>query len=230
MSDIVTDDKTCEEVKRFDKPTAGFLDLPPEIRPKIYSHNLCFERKIDPFSSNKGYPCKPPTPGLLRVNKKIYQEAVDVLYSKNIFHFAKPDHIFAFESQIGLENCKRVREISICIPFPTEEKARLKRKYWPPMEYDNFLCPWIAALAACRFDKVVHLRVDAFIVCPHGDDMLFMPKDLQGAIEKFFLERLAGNRVPRLSLSGFRMGERKRFPEQWKVVMKEWDYYRHTIR
>lgn len=230
MSDIVPDDKTCEQAKRFDKPTTSFLELPPEIRQKIYAYNLCFERKIDPFAPKKGYPWNPPTPGLLRVNKKIYHEAVDMLYSKNIFHFTKSHHVVAFETKIGLENCKRVREISICIPFPTEEKARLKRKYWPPPEYDDFLCPWIAALAACRFNKIVHLRIDAFIVYPYGDDMLFMPKDLQEAIEKFFLERLAEDRVPRLSLSGFRMGERKKFPENWKVVMKEWDYYRHVIR
>lgn len=232
MIDIIPDDKTCgDQAQRFDKFTR-FLELPPEIRQKIYAHNLCFEREISVYLYPRGFTTKPPTPGLLRTNKQVYRETVNVLYSQNIFKFMKPDRLSVFANQIGPQNCKQVRDIAICVAFPTEEKIRLKEEYWPPLFYDDFLSPWIAALGACRLPRVVHLRIDAHIVCPYGDDMLFMPEDLQWAIEKFFHERrMAGkNTVPCLSLRGFRMGERKKFSEGWKVVMKEWDFYRHVKR
>lgn len=206
------------------KKLTSFLDLPHNIRQKIYTYSLCIEDVVDPFYKRLD-PYKPPAPGLLRTNKQIYHEAIDMVYSKNIFDFTEAEDFVAFQKQIGLQNCKQVREISIWIKFPTQQEAKLNPKYWPQPEYDSFLTPWLAALTACRFEKIVHLRVDAFVRYPDSYDMLLMPNNLQDVIEKFFLERMPEDRVPRLSLIGFQFEERKKFPESWKVEMEWWDEY-----
>lgn len=157
----------------------------------------------------------PPTSGILRTNKQIYHEAIEILYSKNIFKFHEPEHLFAFEDQIGSENCMRVREMSIWIMFPSVP--------------DSVPSYWITALKTCRLGKIVHLGIEAEMFFRASTNLLLMPEDLQHFIEGF-LGRVAGGEVPGLSLTGFQEEEREKFPESWEVVMDQWDDYNDEIR
>jgi hypothetical protein len=93
-----------------------FLRLPREIRNEIYAYSLQAEIAVDttlhrylyPDSgTQRDEPCKPPTPGLLRVNKQIHDEAIKMLYSTNIFYFGDSSDMFAFKELIGLDECQR---------------------------------------------------------------------------------------------------------------------------
>lgn len=232
--------KTCEELERF-KELTGFnkpfpiLRLPREIRDEIYTYSLCAAISVETrpqrpyFFTVQDNLFKPPTSGLLCTNKQIYYEAIEILYSKNIFKFQEPEHLFDFEKQIGLENCKRVREICIWIRFPRGDEAILDPEYLPRSEYDSLPSHWIAALAACGLEKIVRLGIEAEMLSSNPYFLLSMPKDLQKFIEGF-LGRVAEDEVPRLSLRGFREEEREKFPKRWEVVMDQWDCYKDEIR
>jgi hypothetical protein len=232
--------KTCEELERL-KESTGFnkpfpiLRLPREIRDEIYTYSLRAAISVEtiprrPFILTvEDYPFKPPTSGLLRVNKQIYHEAIEILYSKNIFKFQEPGQLFAFEEQIGFESRKRVREMCIWTRFPGRDEVVLDPKYLLRSEYDSVPSHWIAALKACGLKKIVHLGIEAEMLFSTSLSLLFMPKDLQEFIEEF-LGRVADNEVPRLSLTGFWEKEREKFPKRWEVVMDQWDSYKDEIR
>lgn len=232
--------KTCEELERF-KELTGFnkpftiLRLPREIRDEIYAYCLCAPISVQTrpqrpfFLTVQDNPFKPPTSGLLCTNKQIYHEAIGILYSKNIFRFQEPEHLYAFEKQIGLENCKRVREICIWTRLPWGDEAILDPEYLPRSEYESVPSHWIAALAASGLEKIVHLGIEAEMLFSNPYGLLSMPKDLQEFI-KGFLGRVAEDEVPRLSLRGFREQEREKFPKRWEVVMDQWDSYKDELR
>lgn len=230
--------ETYNELERL-KESIGFnkpfsiLRLPREIRDKIYTYSLRAEISVNRMSAFiltlKNNPFKPPTPGLLRANKQIYYEAIEILYSKNIFQFQEPEQLFAFEEQIGFENGKRVREICIWTKLPRRDEVVLDPKHLLRSEYDSFPSHWIAALTACSFEKIMHLAVEAEVLFSTSLSLLSMPKDLQQFSEEF-LGRVADNKVPRLSLTGFREEEREKFPQRWEVVMDQWDSYKDEIR
>lgn len=136
--------------------------------------------------------------------------------------------MFAFEEQIGFENRKRVREICIWARFPKTDKVILDPKDLLRSEYDSVPSHWIAALKACRLEKIVHLGIEAEMLFAGSLSLLPMPKDLQEFIEEF-LGRVTGDKVPQLSLTGFRDEEREKFPKKWEVVMDQWDSYKDEI-
>lgn len=177
-----------EELERL-KESTGFnkpfpiLRLPREIRDEIYTYSLRAAISVEtlqwPFIPTADSPYKSPTPGLLRANKQIYHEAIEILYSKNIFKFQNPGHLFAFEEQIGSENRKRVREICIWIIFPMREEVMLDPKHLLRSEYESVQSHWIAALKACGLEKIVHLGIEAEVLFGGALCLLAMPKDLQ---------------------------------------------------
>ncbi|KAF2469292.1 uncharacterized protein BDR25DRAFT_343703 [Lindgomyces ingoldianus] len=238
----------CSTVRRYNniyrelerlKESTGFnkpfpiLRLPREIRDKIYTYSLRAAISVDviprlSYIHTADNPFKPPTSGLLRVNKQVYHEAIEILYSKNIFRFQKPGQLFAFEQQIGLESLKRVRSICIWIRFPMEDEAVPDPRYLPRSEYDSVPSHWTAALKACGLKQIVHLYIEAEMILSPPLSLLPMPKDLQVCIEEF-LGRVADNKVPHLSLKGFREEEREKFPKRWEVVMDQWDDYKEEF-
>lgn len=230
--------KTYEDLERLKESTGlnkpfPILRLPREIRDEIYTYSLRAAIGVETTSRlaifvTADNPFKPPTSGLLRANKQIYHEAIDILYSKNIFKFQEPGHLFAFEEQIGFENRKRVREICIWARFPKRDEVILDPKDLLQSEYDSVPSHWIAALKACRLEKIVHLGIEAEMLFVGPLSLLPMPKDLQEFIEEF-LGRVTGDKVPRLSLTGFRDEEREKFPKKWEVVMDQWDSYKNEI-
>ncbi|KAF2240507.1 hypothetical protein BU26DRAFT_206785 [Trematosphaeria pertusa] len=230
--------RTYEELERL-KAATGFnkpfplLRLPRELRDEIYTYSLRAASSVEtvprrPFMLTEGdNPFKPPTAGLLRANKQVYHEAVGILYSKNVFRFQEPGQLFAFEEQIGVESRRRVREICIWIRFPGRDEVVLDPNHLSRSEYDSIPSHWIAALKACRLEKIVHLGIEAEVI---GSPLylLSMPEGLREFIREF-LGRVADDEVPRLSLTGFREEERGRFPERWEVVMDQWDDYKNEL-
>lgn len=207
----------------FNKPFP-FLGLPREIRDEIYRYSLCSTNLVNTMSLYmlffKDNPYKPPTPGLLYTNKQIYHEAIDILYSKNIFRFGAPRVLFDFEQQIGPENCRRVKQISLWTRFPSEDQEIERINLLRPPCRQSSSSHWIAALADSRFNNIVHLGIEAH-VCPMPHPSLLMPEALQEFLERFFEKRVAEHKVPRLSLTGFREEEREKFPKEWKVEMHQ---------
>ncbi len=232
--------RTCEELERL-KESTGFnkpfpiLRLPRGIRDKIYTYSLRAAIAVDTTSpklllvTDRDDPFKPPTSGLLRTNKQIYYEAIEILYLKNIFQFRDPGQLFAFEEQIGFECRNRVREICIWARFPRRDEVVLDPEHLTRSEYDSVPSHWIAALKICGLEKIVHLDIKAEMLSADPSSLLSMPNDLHDFIIEF-LGKVADDKVPRLSLTGFREDEREKFPKRWEVVMDQFDSYKDEIR
>lgn len=62
-----------------------FLDIPREIRDKIYEHLLCTFPQPDSVTQGFKLPMKDFTSGILLVNKQIYSESYDVMIKGNRF-------------------------------------------------------------------------------------------------------------------------------------------------
>ena len=229
--------KSYEELERL-KEATGFnkpfpiMRLPREIRDEIYTYSLRAASSVITtsqwFNPTIDNPFKPPTPGLLRANKQIHHEAIAILYLKNFFKFKNPGHLFAFEEQIGSESRKRVKEICIGTRLPTRNEVVLDPKHLLRSQYSNVPSHWIAALKACGLEKIVHLGIEAEVLFADALCVISMPKDLQECIEEF-LGRAADEKVPRLSLTGFREEERNKFPKRWEVVIDQWKRYKDEM-
>ena len=101
-----------------------FLLLPREVRDQIYTYTLLAPSLLAETTPRprdilhiENHPFKSPTPGLLRANKQIYQEGIEILYSKNIFKFAHP---FGFEGKIRAVNRQLICSICIYTRFPSQ--------------------------------------------------------------------------------------------------------------
>ncbi|KAF2739202.1 hypothetical protein EJ04DRAFT_508917 [Polyplosphaeria fusca] len=221
-----------KETTGFDKPFP-ILRLPREIRDEIYTYSLRATIAVDvvpriPYVMIAENPFKPPTPGLLRVNKQIHQEANEILYSKNIFRFMEPAHLFDFEDQIGLENCKRVSNMCIWIRFPKEDEVIPHPRYLARSEHDSVPSHWIAALKSCGLKQIGRLDIEAEMLFSASMSLLPMPENLRQCI-KGFLGRVSHDKAPRLSLKGFREEEKEKFPKKWHVVIDQWDDYKKEV-
>jgi hypothetical protein len=204
-NNIYTEFERLKESTCFNKPFP-ILRLPREIRDEIYTYALRADISVDvnpQFNCTLATenPFKPATPGLLRINKQTYQEAIEILYSKNMFKFQYSRQLFAFEEQIRLENCKRMRNICIWIRYPEYQEVVRDSRNLLPSEYDSVPIHWIATLKACGLKNITHLTVEAETISGDALSLLPMPRDLQKSIEQF-LERGANDIAPRLSLTG----------------------------
>ncbi len=121
----------------------------------------------------------------------------------------------------------RVRAMSIWIE--PELLPVLNPDHTLQSEYLNVPSQCITALKACRLAKIVHLGIEAEMFFGAPTDFLHMSEDLQQVIEGF-LGSVAGDEVPRLSLTGFWEEGREKFPKSWEVVMDQWDCYEDKIR
>jgi len=133
--------------------------------------------------------------------------------------------MFIFEDQIVVENRKRVRKIHILIEYSFSTRMVEGSEETPQSRStsDPSCSSWIAALKACRFEKIVHLSIKAETFFRHGANCLFFTpcstsKDLQEYIEER-LGRMPGTKVPRLWLKGCPKSDREKFPQRWNVEM-----------
>ena len=91
---------TCEELEglkestSFDKPFP-ILRLPREIRDEIYTYSLRAGSPVETtpqihfLLTAADYPFKPPTPDILRTNKQIYHEAIEIFSVEEYLQFPK---------------------------------------------------------------------------------------------------------------------------------------------
>ncbi|KAL3459186.1 hypothetical protein BJX64DRAFT_206698 [Aspergillus heterothallicus] len=93
-------------------PTS-FLDLPGELRNKIYDIALVRDEPIDPR-----YGCLNLVPTLLATNRTILHESRSFLYGENIFDLtaSHPQLISEFLDEIGCSNAGHIRRLAINFP------------------------------------------------------------------------------------------------------------------
>ena len=60
---------------------------------------------------------------ILRTCRQIYEEAVSILYSQNVFEIIAPGQMFTFMAQVGPKNIKFVRSLWILVPWHGHEIA-----------------------------------------------------------------------------------------------------------
>ena len=92
-----------------------FLELPPEIRNKIYGFSLLYETPITGITSV-------PAIGLLRTCKQIHEEASSILYGENCF---------TFTALVGFKGFAEIR----LVDYPDTRKTAV----WPAKSYHQYL-------------------------------------------------------------------------------------------
>lgn len=91
----------------MERTTTCFLDLPVEIRLKIYRYGLKFNNPIiilfkDAYTPYNVIGCRPLSSSLLSLCRTTYTEALPVLYKDNIFSFESEQRLEVFLETIGL--------------------------------------------------------------------------------------------------------------------------------
>ncbi|KAL8654905.1 MAG: hypothetical protein Q9226_003252 [Calogaya cf. arnoldii] len=93
----------------------NFFSLPREIRDQIYGLVLLQQEPIDPFNNWRQQQL---TPGLLRANKTVHQEASSQFYAQNYIEFSihTSNNVAPFFRQIGRNNANYIRHIDLDFP------------------------------------------------------------------------------------------------------------------
>jgi hypothetical protein len=137
--------------------TVGFLDLPLEIRLRIYDLLVVsrFDRATNPsWAVEKTCQKKvllhmnfrqerTMDPRILQTCKQIYNEANPILYAQNVFAISEPEQMFRLIVQIGLVNLKLVRTLDIWVPW----MAKLS-------SWVQLLCTLAEAASGLRYIKL----------------------------------------------------------------------------
>ncbi|KAH6715364.1 hypothetical protein DL95DRAFT_442240 [Leptodontidium sp. 2 PMI_412] len=216
---------TAADLLGNNKNPLPFLRFPREIRDQIYAIALTAERPMRIESralqsiSLEDDCRKPPTPGLLYLNKQVSQEAAEILYSKNEISITGPGELLRFEQQIGSRNRDFIRLLKIrifiyqditCIPDP---------EYLASYDFKPVPSHWAKALAQSQLKGVETLKVKIIDCIEHGDGLAVMSPGLQRAIVHFFRQRSEKprERLQRVGLKGFRVSELGKFPNHLGV-------------
>ena len=117
---------------RLTEEMASFLDLPSELRNRVYEQCLIFHRPIKParheiMGIRFNLDHTPAlAPELLCVNKKVHREASPLLYAQNCFDFEKvtTDDVVMFLATIGNKNADYIQRILIDFPILTYQRPR----------------------------------------------------------------------------------------------------------
>jgi hypothetical protein len=127
-------------------PRASLLELPPELRIQIYKILLTLKKPLNITIAPPMYQSKSPigltrlpdterlikSTELLRANKIIHQEAVEVLYGDNTFLFTEPQALRIFACYIG-ENKAKLRHVRLKIGRAETTRATLEALYPTPI-------------------------------------------------------------------------------------------------
>ncbi len=95
--------------------STNFLNLPNELRNRVYKLCLLHQEPIDPWSDyNQRLEL---TPGLLRANKTVHREASSLFYAQNRFNFTTvtPKDVASFLETIDRNACHIQH---VCVTFP----------------------------------------------------------------------------------------------------------------
>lgn len=232
-NNLYAETQALRELAGFNKPFP-FLRLPREIRDEIYALAFRAARNVDCFQgvscngSPMENPFKPPTSGLLLVNRQTYNEGVEILYAENVLFFKDPGELFALERRIGQDNCACVRKVCIWVRMPDSYENIPDPALLPQEEYDSVPTHWVAALKTCGLRNVRQLGIEAKATIAAPKILLDMPAELKECVE-WFLTRDEKHVVPRLLLMGFKEEVRHEFPQSWEVVVDQWNWYKDKL-
>lgn len=179
------------------------LALPAELRLRIYE--LLLVSWFDPAQNPSwavGKTCQKKVslhmirapqyrtmePAILQTCKQIYQEAISILYSRNVFYVTSPEEMFSLMAQIGPTNVKYIRSLEIWVPYRSE------------------ILPWLRLLNTLS-GKATGLR---FLEIAWGAECTFPWQLVRGAEERglgdniLFVRALARiQRLEKLKTGGF---------------------------
>lgn len=119
-----SDPATDESQKPF-----AFLSLPTEIRLEIYDLLLIcrFDRRtLSDIGGDTSQKELIPScvqglkPAILQTCKQVYEEAIPILYSRNVFRFNMPAVISSFLTKIGATNIKLLKFMHIFVRLDAE--------------------------------------------------------------------------------------------------------------
>ena len=199
-----------------------FLRFPREIRDQILAYAL--EAPLTarthpmPAKYTRISVFKPPTPGMLLVNRQVYREARRILYSRNAFAFSEPQHMLEFLEQIGDENKDRIQSLSFWVAYCPQQPHGD-----PSCECGSEPHDWAKALLSADLENITRMHVQGEVIMGTPWNVLAMDPIMENAI-KNVLQRSPGNEATRkLKLMGYDWNTYKKFPKSWEVTTKQWE-------
>jgi hypothetical protein len=201
-----------------DKPTFPFLQLPREIRDRIYLYALkCPVYAKIPLQNMDWF--KPPTPAIYIVHRQLSAEANEILYSRNMICFDEPEDIHKCLEAIGTINKAYIRSISIWFGCRTIEQCRRDGISGLASSSD-----WAMALLGSGLTKVKKIKIETEYVGASDCSCCYPSMDpaLERAIKYLFRQEQEGS-TRHLMLTGFNYDDRRRFPGNWRVTMTQYD-------
>jgi hypothetical protein len=224
--------KELEDIKEatgfYDKPFP-FLELPRELRDQIYEYALISRLDIipgpRPIEHLGLHPSdsKPPTPGLCLVNRKIYSEAIEILYGRNKFSFKTAGELVKFEEEIGSAHRKLVRSLDISTLLVTANSSVPNPDLAIPHDWSYFPTHWSKIMRRSGLTGVVEMTIT--VLNPHssGKGLVTVGPVLQEAIKELLGREPNGDLKRRLVLRWVSESEKDKFPSDWEVLIEPWD-------
>jgi hypothetical protein len=213
----------CRDALGHNKSPIRFLEFPREVRDQIYSYvlgtpHVNTEPRPTAWLAFEYRQMKPTAPNICLANRQVYWETVEVLYSKNAFHFERPGHLLQFEEQIGSLNCDMIRRVEIATSGHSPGSSFLvDPDLVAPCDFQGIPTHWAKALRKSKLKCITEMVVINYPLLDKDESMEVMPTCLKAAIEGVFGRNGDPSLVPRLTLEGFGEREGQKFPQHWNV-------------
>jgi len=221
--------ESAREALGYGKKPLPFLQLPREVRDQIYSYALQTAVNIRPefhdihSLSLQHSPWKPESPAICLVNRQIYVEAMEILYSKNTFCFSNPSELLSFEDQIGIPNRDLVQRIEIPMVVMPESVVIPDLDLGPPCDWRSIPAHWAKALMKSSFNHILEISITVEDLRSSNQNQVVIPPTLQHAIEDVFHRSQDQESKLRLVLKGFSNSEWRKFPKHWEIKTENWE-------
>jgi hypothetical protein len=224
--------KELEDIKEaagLYKKALPFLRLPREVRDQIYRYAFIAPCNVKPeprpmyLLDLEPLSWKPPTPGLCLVNKRIHDEAIEVLYGKNTFCFQTPGELIRFEEQIGVDNRNLVRSLEISTVVISANSSVPDPDLVAPCDWQGVPTHWSKALMRSHLMGVVEMTITVEDLGSSERILVTVTPVLQHAIQHILQRSQNEYLKPRLTLKGFGLSERDKFPDDWDVRIEQWE-------
>ena len=221
--------ESAREALGYGKKPLPFLQLPREVRDQIYSYALRTSMNIKPefhdihSLSLQHSPWKPASPAICLVNRQIYAEAMEVLYSKNTFCFSNPSELLSFEDQIGIPNRCLIQRIAIPMVVMPESVMIPDPDLGAPCDWRSTPAHWAKAMMKSSFKHILEITVTVEDLRSSNQNQVVISPTLQHAIEDVFHRNQDQESKLRLVLKGFSELEWKKFPKHWAIKTENWE-------
>jgi hypothetical protein len=219
-----------KEAAGFYNKALPFLRLPREVRDQIYKYTLIAPSNLKPeprplhLLHLEPLSWKPTTPGLCLVNKQIHSEAVDILYGRNIFCFRAPGELVRFEERIGPDNWDLIHSLEILLTeVASTNSSAPDPDLIAPCDWLGVPTHWSKALMKSHLKEVDEMMVTVVEMDSSEVNLVTVSPVLQHAIEDVLHRSLNRDLKRRLTLKGFCLSERDKFPSDWDVRVKQWE-------